>query len=121
MITADTRPIRVKPENPGGMKIDGAENDVFSGGSDTSNAKLAAAAENPDTEAAARRRRSTIEGCSVTPAFGAPVETPSQSTRRSPATPATSSAARPSPSSRPYCRPPAKPAVVAKPPAAGRG
>jgi hypothetical protein len=51
VVVADTRPIRVKPDNPGGMKVDGAENDVFSGGSDTANSKLAAAAENPDTKA----------------------------------------------------------------------
>ena len=51
VITADTRPIREKPVNPGGMKIDGAENDVFSGGSDTANSKLAPRAENPDTKA----------------------------------------------------------------------
>jgi len=51
VIAADGRPIRVKPENPGGMKIDGAENDVFSGGSDTANAKLAPPPENPDAKA----------------------------------------------------------------------
>jgi hypothetical protein len=51
VVAADARPIRIKPENPGGMKIDGAENDVFSGGSDTANSKLSAAAENPDTKA----------------------------------------------------------------------
>jgi hypothetical protein len=50
VVTADTRPIRIKPDNPGGMKIDGAENDVFSGGSDTANSKLAPASENPDTK-----------------------------------------------------------------------
>jgi hypothetical protein len=51
VVTADTRPVRVKPENPGGMKIDGAENDVFSAGADTGNAKLAPPAETPDTKA----------------------------------------------------------------------
>ena len=51
VVLADNRPIRVKPDNPGGMKIDGAENDVFSGGSDTADSKLAAAPENPDTKA----------------------------------------------------------------------
>jgi cell division septation protein DedD len=51
VVPADPRPIRVKPDNPGGMKIDGAENDVFSGGSDTSNAKLAPPAETPDAKA----------------------------------------------------------------------
>ncbi len=51
VVTADPRPIRVKPENPGGMKIDGAENDVFSGGTDTANSKLAPPAETPDAKA----------------------------------------------------------------------
>jgi SPOR domain len=37
--------------NPGGMKIDGAENDVFSGGTDTANSKLAPSPENPDAKA----------------------------------------------------------------------
>jgi hypothetical protein len=51
VVTADPRPIREKPANPGGMKIDGAENDVFSGGSDTAGAKLAPAPEAPNTNA----------------------------------------------------------------------
>ena len=51
VVTADTRPIRVKPENPGGMKIDGAENDVVSAGADTGNARLAPPSETPDTKA----------------------------------------------------------------------
>ena len=51
VVVADARPIREKPLNPGGMKIDGAENDLFSGGSDTAEAKLAPAPESPDTKA----------------------------------------------------------------------
>jgi hypothetical protein len=51
VVTADSRPIREKPVNPGGMKIDGAENDVFSAGSDTGDARLAAASESPDVKA----------------------------------------------------------------------
>ena len=51
VIAADSRPIRVKPDNPGGMKIDGAENDVFSAGSDTADSKLAPPPENPDEKA----------------------------------------------------------------------
>jgi hypothetical protein len=50
VVSADPRPVREKPANPGGMKIDGADNDVFSGGSDTSNAKLAPAPESPNTK-----------------------------------------------------------------------
>ena len=46
MVTADTRPVREKPDNPGGMKIDGAENDVFSGRIGHRQVKLAAAPEN---------------------------------------------------------------------------
>jgi hypothetical protein len=51
VVIADSRPIREKPVNPGGMKIDGAENDVFSGGSDTSDARLAPAPESPNAKA----------------------------------------------------------------------
>jgi hypothetical protein len=51
VVEADPRPIREKPLNPGGMKVDGADNDVFSGGGDTQNARLAAPAEEPDTKA----------------------------------------------------------------------
>ncbi|HEY4173919.1 MAG TPA: SPOR domain-containing protein [Rhodopila sp.] len=51
VVTADNTPVRVKPANPGGLKVDGAENDVFSGGSDMANAKLAATSESPDTKA----------------------------------------------------------------------
>ena len=47
VIIADPHPIREKPLNPGGMKIDGAENDVFSGGSDTADSKLAPARRPP--------------------------------------------------------------------------
>ncbi len=48
VVTADVRPTRVKPENPGGMQIDGAENDVFSVGANNNNSKLGPAAEVPD-------------------------------------------------------------------------
>jgi hypothetical protein len=48
VVTADGRPIRVRPDNPGGMQIDGAENDVFSGSVNAGDAKLAPAAEVPD-------------------------------------------------------------------------
>jgi SPOR domain len=51
VVSADNRPIRVKPDNPGGMKIDGAENDVFSGGADTTDSKLAPPPEDPDSKA----------------------------------------------------------------------
>ena len=61
VITADTRPIRVKPDNPGGMKIDGAENDVFSAGSDTADSKLAPPPEAPDAKALRAESAPTAE------------------------------------------------------------
>ncbi len=50
VVAADTGPIRIKPVNPGGMQIDGAENDVFAGGVDGGNVKLAPAAEAPNPD-----------------------------------------------------------------------
>jgi SPOR domain len=101
VVTADPRPIRVKPDNPGGMKIDGAENDVFSGGSDTANSKLAPPAENPDAKAL----RTAAAPPSPAPATPAPA-TPAPAT----AAPATQSPATITP-------PVTKPAVVASAPA----
>lgn len=51
IVQADERPIRVKPENPGGLQIAGAGNDMFSGGSDTNGSKLAPAPEAPNPQA----------------------------------------------------------------------
>ena len=51
VIQADDRPIRVKPDNPGGLQIAGAGNDIFSGGSDTNGSKLAPAPETPNPQA----------------------------------------------------------------------
>ena len=51
VIKADDRPIRVRPDNPGGMQIVGANNEIFSGGNDTSGGKLAPAPEVPNPQA----------------------------------------------------------------------
>jgi cell division septation protein DedD len=50
VIQADSRPIRVKPENPGGMQIAGANEDM-SGGADTNGGKLAPPPEAPAPQA----------------------------------------------------------------------
>jgi sporulation related protein len=50
VIQADSRPIRVKPENPGGMQIAGS-NDEMSGGADTNGGKLAPPTEAPAPQA----------------------------------------------------------------------
>ena len=51
VVQADTRPIRVKPDNPGGLQVPSANNEVFSGGSDTDGSKLSAAPEVPNPAA----------------------------------------------------------------------
>jgi hypothetical protein len=51
VVSADDRPIRVKPENPGGLQVANANNEIFSGGSDTDGSKLAPAPEVPDPKA----------------------------------------------------------------------
>ncbi len=51
VIQADSRPIRVKPENPGGMQIAGANEDIMSGGTDTNGGKLAPPPESPAPQA----------------------------------------------------------------------
>jgi cell division septation protein DedD len=50
VIQADSRPIRVKPENPGGMQIAGSNEDM-SGGADTNGGKLAPPPEAPAPQA----------------------------------------------------------------------
>jgi hypothetical protein len=51
IVQADSRPIRVKPENAGGMQIAGANEDIMSGGSDTNGGKLAPPPEAPAPQA----------------------------------------------------------------------
>jgi hypothetical protein len=51
VIEADSRPIRVKPENAGGMRIAGSNEDIMSGGSDTNGGKLAPPPEAPAPQA----------------------------------------------------------------------
>jgi hypothetical protein len=51
VVQADSRPVRVKPENPGGMQIAGANEDIFSTGSGTNGGKLAPPPEAPAPQA----------------------------------------------------------------------
>jgi hypothetical protein len=48
VVQADARPIRVKPDNPGGLQVAGTNNEIFSGGSDTGGSKLAPPLEAPN-------------------------------------------------------------------------
>jgi cell division septation protein DedD len=47
VVQADSRPLRVKPENPGGMQVAGANEDILSGGTEAKIGKLAPPPEAP--------------------------------------------------------------------------
>lgn len=51
VVQAAAGPVRVKPENPGGLQVANANNEIFSGGNDTDGSKLAPAPEMPDPSA----------------------------------------------------------------------
>lgn len=51
VVQADSRPIRVKPDNPGGMQVAGANDDILSGGTGTDGGKLAPPPEVPAPQA----------------------------------------------------------------------
>ncbi len=51
VVQADSRPIRVKPDNPGGMQVAGANEDILSGDPDTNSGKLAPPPETPNPQA----------------------------------------------------------------------
>ena len=51
VVQAAGGPVRVKPENPGGMQVPGANNEMFSGGAKNGTSNLAPAPEAPDPKA----------------------------------------------------------------------
>jgi SPOR domain len=51
VVQADNRPVRVKPENPGGLQVAGANEDILSGGAESKDGKLAPPPEVPDPQA----------------------------------------------------------------------
>jgi hypothetical protein len=51
VIEADSRPLRVKPLNPGGMQLAGSNDEILSGDTSPQNGKLAPAPEAPEPEA----------------------------------------------------------------------
>lgn len=51
VVQADNRPIRVKPDNPGGMQVAGANEDILSGGTESAVGKLAPPPEAPAPQA----------------------------------------------------------------------
>lgn len=51
VVQADGKPIRVKPDNPGGMQVAGANEDILSGGNEAKTGKLAPPPEAPAPQA----------------------------------------------------------------------
>jgi hypothetical protein len=51
VVQADNRPIRVKPDNPGGLQVAGANEDILSGNTQGGGDKLAPPPEAPDPQA----------------------------------------------------------------------
>ncbi len=51
VVQADNRPVRVKPDNPGGMQVAGANEDILSGGTESATGKLAPPPEAPAPQA----------------------------------------------------------------------
>ena len=47
VLQADTKPVRVKPDNPGGLQVAGASVDILSGGVDAADGRLAPPPESP--------------------------------------------------------------------------
>jgi SPOR domain len=53
VLQADTKPVRVKPENPGGLQVAGANEDILSGGNQAADGKLGPPPETPVPQALA--------------------------------------------------------------------
>lgn len=51
VVQADNRPIKVKPDNPGGLQVAGADEDILSGGTESKEGKLAPPPEAPAPQA----------------------------------------------------------------------
>lgn len=129
VIAADSRPIRVKPENPGGLQVAGANDEILSGG-DTDGevgGKLAPAAEMPapqalraqqDAARAAEEAAKSAPPPALTASLPAPSQTavPNQAVHESHPPPVAALPAQ-HPAQRPAPPPAQHPAVAAVSPA----
>jgi hypothetical protein len=87
VIEADSRPIRVKPENAGGMQIAGGNEDLMSGGSDTNGGKLAPPPEAPAPQALLAPPPASPPPAVAAPASIAPAAAPAAPAASKPAAP----------------------------------
>jgi hypothetical protein len=100
VVQADSRPIKVKPDNPGGLQVAGADEDILSGAAASKEGKLAPAPEAPAPQAL---RSPPAPASGVAPS----------------ATPAPQQAAAPAPAKPVAAKPAAAPEKHPAPPAAG--
>jgi len=89
VVQADNRPIRVKPDNPGGLQVAGANEDILSGGTEAKDGKLA-----PPPEAPAPQALRAPPPPPAPPAVAAPAPAPAPIATATPA-PAKPLAAKP--------------------------
>ncbi len=121
VVQADTRPLREKPVNPGGMEVDGKDATILSGSADTA-AKLAPPPETPDV-AALKQQAAAAQAAAAAAAAAAAKPAPSvlaqtvstKPVAAPPVTPAPVVAAAPTP------KPAAAPAKPAAPVAVSTG
>ncbi len=111
VIEADSRPIRVKPENAGGLQVAGVEDQVM-GGQGARTHAMAPAAENPAPQALRAQNSMQPHAPAPPPAAAGPVEeaAPSSLAPNLPATVAQRSAA-PAQATRPVAAPAVGPVV----------
>jgi len=99
VIEADSRPIRVKPENAGGLQVAGIEDQVM-GGQGVRTHSMAPAAENPAPQALRAQNSMQPHASAPLPTAAAPVEaaaTSPSTSRPSTLSPPTTSPSAPSP------------------------
>lgn len=78
VVEADTRPIRVKPENPGGLQVAGANDEILSGDAGPQNGKLAPPPESPEPQALRPKEEAAARPAVAAPA---PVAPPASATQ----------------------------------------
>jgi hypothetical protein len=139
VVQADNRPIRIKPENPGGLQVANANNEIFLGADGGGGSKLGPEAELPDPKALRAPPAASVSPAGMNQGSQAALSTDGKPVRPAPPTADTSAAkSAPSPAAKPAttaapasipdkrpATPPAQPATAEKHPAppatAGKG